>query len=157
MRLFDLGEEYAELQRLVDEGEDVSTELARIEGAIEAKGAAIVHVLRNLDADIDAYDAELKRLADRKRAAVANKERLRAHVLQCMEQAGVHRILCNTFVASVRSANEAVVIEDESKIPEAYWRTKREVAKAGILDAYRTTGECVPGTRIDKGVKLVIR
>lgn len=156
-RLYDLGTEYEELERLIDEGEDVSTELALIEGAIEDKAAKIAHVLANLDADIDGFDAELKRLAARKAAAVANKERLRTYVRGCMEKAGVRRIMSRAFSVSLQNGNEHVVIVDEKLIPEAYWRVKKEVSKSGILDAYKTTGECVPGTRIERGTKLIIR
>lgn len=157
MKLYELSEQYQELERLLEEGEDVANELTRIEDAIEAKGAAIVHVLRNLDLDIDKLDAELKRLQARKSAAVANKERLREYVRTSMTDAGVHRVLSNTFVVSLQKGNESVVIEDETLIPEQYWKVKREVAKSLILETWQKNGEIVPGTRVERGTKLVIR
>lgn len=156
-RLYELSAEFEQLQHRIDDGEDVAGELDALEGAVEEKAASIVHVLANLDASIDAYDGEIRRLQARKAAAVANKERLREYIRTCMQVAGVKRILSKTFVVSLQNSNDRVEVVDESLIPERFFRVKKEVSKSAILEVHQKFGECVPGTRIERGTKLVIR
>lgn len=157
-RLYELTGAYAEIAERVADGDELSSgKLAELHDAIEVKAAAMVRILRELDLDIDKVDDELQRLAARKKAAVANRERLRSYVRDCMEQAGVTKLRAGTFSMSVCDCPERVVVLDEDKVPEAYTRVRREVDKAAILRAYKDDGEVVPGTAIERGRRLVVR
>jgi septal ring factor EnvC (AmiA/AmiB activator) len=102
MRLFDLTGAYAALVERIEAGEEVDEQLlATLSDAIEHKSAAIVHVLRDLELDIDKVDEELRRLAARKKTASANRERLREYVRACMTDAGVSKLKAATFSISL--------------------------------------------------------
>jgi phage host-nuclease inhibitor protein Gam len=158
MRLFDMTGRYAALAARIDQGEEVDeAELALLEDAIEHKSAAIVHLVRELELDIDKLDDELKRLAARKKTAQNNRERLRRYIETCMQQAGASKLKAATFSVSLSDGPECVVVDDEAAVPEEFLRIKREVNKSAILAAYKAHGELVPGVHIERGTRLVIR
>lgn len=159
MKLYDLTAEYAALQRAAEEGEDVADALAALAGDIEAKGAGIVKVVKALDADAAALKAEETKLAERRKAIEGNAKRLRDHVKTTMELHGVHSIKSPACSITLSDGPESVVIENEALIPAEFQRVKvdTEIDKAGILKAWKDSGECVPGTKIKRGLALRIR
>lgn len=164
MSLYDLTGELAELQRLAEDGEDVSEALARVEGDLEKKGLGIAHVLRNLEADVTALNAETERLIEKSQRLVRQHKRLGEYVLATMQARGVHAIKGPAFSLKVAENPPKVVVEDESAIPPEYMRTpdpppppKAVPDKKAILAAFKEHGEVVPGTRIERGVRLVIK
>ncbi len=155
--LYELTGAYRILSDQLDEGMDVTDALALLEGALEQKSVAILAVMRELDLDVEKLKAEEQRLTARRRAAEANKERLRDYVRTSMVNAGVTKLKAGTFTVGVSDGPERVVIDDESKIPAAFTRTKVEPDKTKILEAYKQHGECVPGTHVERAVALRIR
>lgn len=157
-RLYELQGYYKELADRIDDGAVVEPlELAAVGDALEQKGAGIVHVLAQLDADEAALKAEMDRLTARRRTLQANRERLREYVKRAMLDHNVTKLRAGTFSISVSEGPEQVVVEDEALLPETYVRVKREPNKAAVLDAYRQTGEIVAGCSIQRGWALRIR
>jgi len=71
MKLYELTGSYAVLQQKIEDGADseaLAETLEALEGAIEEKVEGIYKVRQNLQAMIDALDAEEKRLAERKKS-----------------------------------------------------------------------------------------
>ena len=159
MKLYELTAEYQSLQRAAEDGEDVGDQLAKLGGEIEAKGSGIVAVVKALDADAAAIKAEEKTLATRRKAIENNAERLREHVRTVMLAHGVASIKSPQCSITLSDGPEKVVVENEALIPEAFQRVTvaTEIDKAGILKAWKEHGECVPGTKIERGTALRIR
>lgn len=157
MKLYELAGQYAGLKERAETGEDLTDSLAMLEGEIETKAAQLVYIARELELNAEGYDAEIKRLSERKRALVANRERLREYIRANMLACGIEKIKAPTFTITLSDGPERVEVEDETLVPDTYVRTKREVNKAAVLDAYRETGEILPGCRIERGTRLVIR
>lgn len=156
-RLFEVTGQYLAVQERAEAGEDVGDALETLQGDIEQKSAALVRVLRDLELDSDKIAEEQRRLAARKKTIDNNAERIREYVRQAMLQTGIHRIKAATFGISLSEGPERVVVEHEDQVPESFLRTRREVDRAAILSAYKQDGECVPGVRIERGTRLVIR
>ena len=157
MRLYEIPAAYHQLDQLAQDGEDVSSALAALDGELTQKAEAVVYVLRNIDAEADAYASEIKRLTERKRTAEANAERLRGYVRSTMETSGIARIKAGTFSITLGEGAEKVEIDDESALPDEYVRIARSPNRAAILASYRETGEIPVGVRIERGTRLVIR
>ena len=156
--LYELAAEHRALLDVIDDGGVVDDmRLEALSGAIEQKGAGIVHVLRQLDADEEALKVEIDRLTTRKRVLCANRERLRSYVKRTMLDNQVTRIKAGTFSISVSEAGQCVVIDDEARVPDTFMRVKKEPNKTAILEAFTSTGECVPGTHVERSVALRIR
>jgi len=157
MRLYDLALEYQDLQARAEAGDDVTEALDCLTGGIEHKAAALVHVLRDLELDSEKLALEIKRLTDRKRAIDANTERMRSRLRDGMAACDLRKIKADTFTITLSEGPERVEVEDPSLVPADFSRVKTEVDKSKILAAYKEHGECVPGTRIARGTRLVIR
>ena len=157
MRLYDITEAYQQLQLCAEDGEDVADQLAQLDGELEKKAEGILHVLRNVAGDADKIDQEIKRLTARKRTAENNAQRLRDYLRAGMEASGLTRISGPTFSITLSEGPERVEVDDEVLLPPDFVRVKMEPAKSAILEHYKTTGEILPGTRITRGTRLVIR
>ena len=157
MRFYELTGAYAELQDAAEQGEDVTEALAQVSDAIEVKAKNIASLLHSLTADVAAIHSEEKRLADRRRSLERNRERLREYLRSNMERMGVEKIRCPHFSLTLSAGPERVDIEDERAVPPEFTRTKVEVDKVSILRAWKEAGECVPGTRIERGTRLLIK
>jgi hypothetical protein len=157
MKLYEVPAAYADLDARAEDGEDIALALATLDGTVVQKAEAVLHVMKNLDAASDAFGAEIKRLQERKRTADHQAERIRTYLKMAMEAASIARIKAGTFSVSLGEGVCRVEIEDESMLPEAYVRVKKEPNKAAILAAFKETGEIVRGSRIERGTRLVIR
>ena len=160
LRLYELAPAYAYLIDALDEDGDASDGHAHrdaLSDAIDAKAAAIAHVLAQLDAEAEALRAEEKRLAARRQARERRAESLRDYLRMSLDAAGVSKIKSATHTISVGDGPQRVVVEDEGAIPAEFLRTKIEIDKRAILVAMQTLGECVPGTRVERGRVLRIK
>ena len=159
--LYELVGKYKALADRMDDGEAVTDEeLAELDAADEAlehKGRAIVHVLAQLDADESVLSAEIERLTLRKRALVANRERLREHIKRTMLDHQVTKLKAGTFSISISEGPDRVIVDDETKLTEEFVRVKREPNKIAILAAFKEHGELAPGVHIERAVALRIR
>jgi hypothetical protein len=56
---------------------------------------------------------------------------------------------------------ERVEVDNLAIVPAEYKKTKvvetTAVDKRAVLDAYKRTGECISGTRVERGQRLVIK
>ena len=159
MRLYELTAEFDALMQRSEEGEDVEDALATLQGDIEYKAGGVVRVLRNREADAEAYGAEEKRLSARRKTAEAQIERLREYMRSCMASAGITRIKCGSFSVALSPGQERVEIVDIDKIDAKYVRTKttRDADKRALLADYKATGEIQPGVEIHETTTLRIR
>lgn len=160
LRLYELAPAYAYLIDALDEDGDASDGHAHLDAlsdAIDAKAASIAHVLAQLDAEAEAMRSEEKRLAARRQARERRAESLRDYLRMSLDAAGVSKIKSATHTISVGDGPQRVVVEDEGAIPAEYLRTKIEIDKRAILVAMQSLGECVPGTRVERGRVLRIK
>jgi phage host-nuclease inhibitor protein Gam len=155
--LYALSGQYLAVQERAEAGEDVADLLEALHGDIEHKAAALVRLARDLELDSDKVAEEQRRLAARKKAIDNNVERLREYLRTNMLATGIHRVKAATFSIALSDGPERVDVVDETLVPEAFVRTKREVDKAKVLAAYKAHGELVAGTSITRGTRLVIR
>lgn len=160
LRLYELAPAYAYLIDALDDDGDATDGHAHLDAlsdAIDAKAASIAHVLAQLDAEAETLRAEEKRLAARRQARERRAESLRDYLRMSLDVAGVSKIKSATHTISVGDGPQRVIVEDEGSVPAEFLRTKIEVDKRSILEAMKTNGECVPGTRIERTRVLRIK
>lgn len=157
MKLYDLSGPYRELQRLAEDGEDVEPALAKLDDVLEVKAERLLAVLRGLEADMTALDAEAQQLAKRKRKLAATEAQLRGFLVKSMTDAKIERIKCRAFTMWLKQS-DAVIVDDEEAIPDDFMRVKtiREPNKTLILNAHRERQEIVPGTHIEQRMNLQV-
>lgn len=119
-----LTEQMQGLQVLIDEGEiDAETLQDTLDGLttdLQEKGQGVLHVLANLDGDIKAYDAELKRMTARKKTLSNHHNWLKEYLRTNMVDSGITKIECPLFTASLKKAAKMVEITSEKLLPTKY-------------------------------------
>lgn len=127
--LYELTNQFKELQALADNADDdmavaVHDTLQAIEGEFQEKGKAVAMISLNMDGDIDAIQAQIDRLTERKRVIINRKESLKEYLRLNMEATGINKITHPLFTITLGKGKPIVVIDEEAKIPDEYMNTK---------------------------------
>ena len=141
--------------------EVIADTLESMQGELEAKSQNVIFAMRNMEVTSAAIkDAEAK-LAARRKAIDNRAESLRAYVLNCMQLAGVEKITSPWFTLAQRQNPPRVVIDAIDLVPAEYMRAipqpPPEPNKVAILAVANEEGFTVPGTHIERGIRLDIR
>ena len=118
-----------------------------IEGALEIKAEGYAKVIRTLEGDAAACDAESKRLRNKKQTIENNIKRMKAALQMAMEATGKRRFKTQLFSFNIQK-NTAAVVMDEAyieNIPERFLvRKYPEINRKAIKDAINA-GEDLEG------------
>lgn len=153
--LYKLSHQYAELQSLEDSDDEdfasaVANTLDGIGGEIKERAEALVTMVLNMDADVAAVSAEIKRLSERKASIVKRQDSMREYLRENMEAAGISKISCPLFSITCAKGRQVAVIDDESAIPDEYMRVKTEIEPdKNKITAAINDGLEVPGARLE--------
>lgn len=154
-RLYELTEAYAALVAMLEDCETASeeeqllSELTGLNDAIGDKAEAYARIMRNMLSDIEGCKAEIDRLKGLKERLENAVDRMKANLRYAMEIAGASEI--NTSIGKWRIHRNPpkVLIDDAALVPEKFLLPQPpKVDSKGILAAYRTDGELIPGTHI---------
>lgn len=107
---------------------------------------------KNLEAEADMIDAEIKRLTERKRANLKKAESCRKWVGFALEG---QKFSTGKVAVSYRKSQVCTIIDPE-KVPAAWYKAKYEVDKATIKEALKN-GEVVPGAVLEERVNIQIK
>jgi hypothetical protein len=142
MTLYEINE--AMLNCINEDGEVDVEQLKQLQLEKSDKIENIALWIKNLKADVSAYDNEIKSLQERKERDKNKAESLKNYLDLILdgEKFKTARVEC-----SFRHSKKVNII-DESKIPRKYFRIKKEVSKTDIADAIKD------GIKI-KGAELV--
>jgi len=141
----------------IDEQSFLDT-LEAIGGEIEVKAENLLKFERELLADVDALEAEIKRLAMRKNTIKNRTDSLREYLRSNMERSGIEKIACPFFVITLRKASPVLVVEDEAAIPAKFFVTipaTQRLDKKATLDALKA-GEQIPGAVIGESKRSLL-
>jgi hypothetical protein len=87
------------------------------------------------------------KMEERKHRFADRRIGLRRFIQQIMEAANLKKVERPAATVSIATGRPKVVIVDESQIPDAYWRIKREVNKEAIATTLKALRD-VPGTTL---------
>ena len=145
MKLYELTGAYADLQQKIEDGADpeaLADTMEAIEGAIEEKVEAIYQLRQNLQAEIDAYKAEEKRLADKRKALESRMEWLKEYVERELAAAGIDKVKTRIGTVGFRNAPPSINILDISRIPKDYLIPQDpKVDKRGLLRDFKNRAD----------------
>lgn len=121
MTLYEMSEAARQLYDLLEQGEideqTVSDTMESI-GASE-KLESYIHVQRQIESEIAAFDAEIDRMTERKNSLKKHVERLKSATVDFMRATGQKSANAGTFKLTMRE-NKSCEITDESMIPAEY-------------------------------------
>lgn len=161
--LLDLAENYADFMERLGDGADTDEELDALiaefdESAkepFEDKCDAYARIDKMLAADIGKLEALIEPLEKRVASIERSRKGLRRRLLLAFGLLGLQKV--KTLVATIYTMHtQSVVIDDEARIPDAFFRVVREPMKRDIATAIKDGVE-VPGAHVEEGKALVIR
>lgn len=78
--------------------------------------------IKNVDADIEGINAEIKRLQAKKKSLTNGKDRIKALMMRVLVKMGEKKLPCGTFTVSRKNNPERVVMDEQyiENIPEKY-------------------------------------
>ena len=105
---------------LIDNGgeltEDMTAEIERINAKQEVIAEAIFQMSQKTDSQVEAIDAEIKRLQGLKKARQKSVESLKHYLLDYMLSNGIESIDSDLFRCKVMAGRESVFVDDEEEL-----------------------------------------
>lgn len=158
--LYEIKNNLLELSNIDADSEDmreaIKNTLEGVEGEFNDKAVSVVHYIKNLDADAEAIDTEIKRLSARKKAISAKQDAIKEYLRFNMDATGIKKIECPLFTISSVAGREIVSIDEEALIPDEFIEIKSVIQpkKADILKALKSGNE-VPGASITRSQNTI--
>jgi len=175
MKLYEMGLQYTEISRLLEEAEGAdnanATEaltiaLDEIDEDMDAKLLSIAKLVESYRAEAAAIKEVAARQAKRAKAAEGHADWLANYALATMKRTGHLKIVSPELTMRLKLGTGSVEVFDEARVPDQFWRTKeiREIDRAGLRDALlafhkagTTSDFTVSGARLVFNEKLEIR
>jgi hypothetical protein len=160
MNLYTLTSEAKMLASLL-ETEELTPELESMliinQQELSDKSINYAKVIRNLEADSDAIDNEIKRLKAMKESNDRVIDRMKDAVRNAMVSSGIDKIESSLFKLSLRRS-EAVEVINQDQLPECFVKAKTTYTpdKVAIKDAIKS-GLTVEGAVIVENLNLQIK
>ena len=147
----------AEYNEDEEKAEQLSTELDKLLGSFDHKGGNFILYLKNLTRTINAVEEEIKELQGMVKTMKNKKKGGTEFLGKQLRLLGRTKIEYNGHTARFQKSPQAVVVLDESQIPDEYKVIKVSVSKTLIHKNFKETGEILPGTDIVQGEHLRIQ
>jgi len=151
-------------QRLLQDDPDLADDERLFSDMLEGESGDAMEVLhRVLRASIaakdmaEAADTRASDIAARRDRYRRRAEALRGAAFAALDALGIKKLELPDLTASVRAGQPVVVITDETALPEAFIRTKRDPDKA-LINAALKAGNTVPGAELSNSTpSLAVR
>ena len=120
MKLYEITAQYQNIYALLQnpefaENEDILAALDQIEDAFENKVQQTIFMMKNIEAEIDPIDTEIKRLQAMKKARQNNIDRIKNRLRENMKAVGMSKLNCGLFSLSYRLQEANAVELDETE------------------------------------------
>lgn len=162
LHLYQLSEAYAILQAAAEEDEEEGAferALVVLGGELTEKIESICKLIRILEADATAAEAEAKRLSALARSRLNRVATLKQYLFDNLEAAHLDRIDGKLFKVALQASPPSCNILDFALIPEAYHRIipeRREPDRTALLRDLKDGAE-IPGAELVRSRHLRIR
>ena len=154
LTIYQIEQNYNQLaEQLIDNDGELTTELAEqlaiTEEQLQNKSVAYSFVIKQMDADIDTIDAEIKRLQAAKKQREKATEYLKDRIKHAMELFSIEEIKTPLIKINFRKS-ESVEVENVNSLPMAYKIVKvvETADKVAIKEAIKNDADII-------GCKLV--
>ena len=158
INLYELSGAYAEIQELMQEGEeDLEDTLEALEDAIEDKAIGYAKVIRNLESRAKVIREEEKRFAERRRAIENNIKRLKESLQESLEFNDIQKMTTDLFTFNIQNNPPSVKVVDEKVIPHEYLIEQQpKIDRRSLLNDLKN-GKVIKGAEIHQGKSIRIR
>lgn len=160
MNLFELTENYVKFFTMLEEADEITEELEEMANnlniAIEEKSDNYVKMIKNLDADVEAYKNQEKQFNKKRKTAENKISWLKKNLQSSMEQTGRKKVKTELFTISIQKNTPALDITSEDNIGDEYYKVERTLNKKDLLKDIKE-GLIIDGVGIKQTESLRIR
>ena len=162
MRLYEITQDIAELEELINNEELTEDEVIEVKTMIESvlneKAEQIAYVIKNKESDIKAIKEEEKRLKEKRKSVEKSAERLKAYVLENLLMLDKKKIKTSVGDIAIRKSQAVEVSTDVNVLDDRFKRVKTtvEADKTALKEAIKS-GEVVDGVEIIENYSLNVR
>lgn len=164
MKLYELSTQYKQLVDMLENAnedmlelvETINDTLDSITDSIEVKADSIAKMIRELEAEKEMVDSEVKRLADRSNKLEKQKDQLKAYLFQNMQTANMDKIKTALFSFTIRKNAPSVNVIDENLIPQEFIKLTPSIDKRSILERLKNK-ETIEGCALKQSQTLIIK
>lgn len=163
MNLYELTGQYKALETAIALNPDIDElkeELAKINDSLEGKADNYAKLIRNLESDVLAIDAELKRLQNAKAAKVNCANRLKENLMESMKETGKTKFKTELFSFGVQKNGGVAPLELTVKpedLPSEFQKVTITADNQALRDYISETGDLSYAVLKDRGESLRIR
>lgn len=166
MKLYEISESYRNIAELLtnpefSESDDVWHALDQIQDSFDEKVRQTVFILKNIEAEIDPIDVEIKRLQAMKKVRQNHIDRIKNRLKENLKATETAKVNCGLFTVSYRETEGGAVELDESlflanNLNEDLITVKITPNKTAIKTALKN-GESITGASLIASQVLTIR
>jgi len=151
-KLYEIANEYAELENSGLEPEFIADTLEGIKGELEDKVENILKLIKNEQAYTEALKAEAKSFSERAQSSQRKVDSLKEYLVSSIQTSGLKSVRAGAMSATVRAPSKSVEVTDVSKIPLDYveFETVTKPDKLAIKKLLEA-GQEVPGCELKTG------
>ena len=134
--LYQITGEYLNLLDMADEEDEAFLDtLESIQGEIEEKAESYVVVMKEMDASIAKYDAEIKRLTDRMNTISNHKDEMKRKLFFAMIEMGVEEIKTEHFKLKICNNGGQLPMKVTGDVPNNFQKVILEPDNKKIREA----------------------
>lgn len=161
MKLYDLAQNYLNLQELLEDSEVpqdmLEASLNEVGEELEDKAENIAKLIKTLAIEAKALKEEETRLSNRRKSLENRSEWLKKYLDSSMKATGKTKFKGKLFSFSIQKNSPGVEILDEELIPERFYIEQEPVlSRENLLKALKD-GEDIPGAEIKQTESLRIK
>lgn len=158
MTLYELTQEYQELLAMMEDPEVdpqvIADTMEGLDGEIEIKAESYIRVIKELEAESNKLDMEIKRLTSRRDSCQINIRKLKESLLTSMQETGKDKIRTEHFRISVAKNGGLKPIRVTGDVPPEFCKLEPDNKK--IREALNN-GELEFAHFEERGVHLSVR
>lgn len=161
MRLYEIGEDLLEVMAMAEDPDidpDVFADtLEAVTGEFEVKADGYAKIIRQLEYEAAAYNAESKALKNKEQTALKKADRLKASLKEVMEVTGRTKFKTELFDFGIRNNKPSVVIDDLQRVPQEFLKFKDPEADKTAIYKMLKDGTQTSWAHLEPSSSLSIR
>lgn len=160
MNLFELTENYVKFFTEFDNADEITDEMQEMANnlnvEIEEKCDNYAKMIRNLEADVEAYKNQEKIFNEKRKVAENKVKWLKQNLQASMELQGRKKVKTDLFSFNIQKNAPSLEITDEKNIDDSYYVIERKLNKRELLSDIKE-GLIIDGVGIKQTESLRIR
>ncbi|KXA10154.1 siphovirus Gp157 family protein [Finegoldia magna] len=160
MNLFELTENYVKFFTEFDNADEITDEMQEMANnlnvEIEEKCDNYAKMIKNLEADVEAYKNQEKIFNEKRKSAENKVKWLKQNLQASMELQGRKKVKTDLFSFNIQKNAPSLEIRDENNIDDSYYVIERKLNKRELLNDIKE-GLIVDGVELKQSESLRIR